>query len=317
MDNVTLTPYFAGCDISRDGLDICLLQGDSERHFSLPNTPQGHAMLLEKLAGTSPELVVLEASGGYESALYEALQGAGVPVARRLPQRVRQFAYAGGQLAKTDRIDAYILALFGQRMRPAPSLDEPAGQRYIKALTTRRRALLTRRIAEKCQLKQAAFEDIRAMIRHALTRLEADIRALDAQINALIEADTAWRNRARRLTSLPGIGAVTSAAMIAGLPELGRVTRGEIAALVGVAPFARQSGRWRGKRVCRGGQKDLRNTLYMAALSATRAKRTPFSALYQRLVDAGKPPKLAITAVMRKMVVTLNAMERDQKFYAI
>ena len=150
-----------------------------------------------------------------------------------------------------------------------------------------------------------------------VTRLEADIRALDAQINALIEADTAWRNRARRLTSLPGIGAVTSAAMIAGLPEFGRVTRGEIAALVGVAPFARQSGRWRGKRVCRGGRKDLRNTLYMAALSATRAKRTPFSALYQRLVDAGKPPKLAITAVMRKMVVTLNAMERDQKFYAI
>ena len=174
-------------------------------------------------------------------------------MARLHPQRARQFARADGQLAKTDRIDAHILALFGQRMQPEANIPEPYNQRYIKALTSRRRFLVARRCAERCQLKQAAFEDIRAMIR-----------------------------RARRLTSLPGIGTLTSAATV----------------------FA-------------GGRKDLRNAPYMAALSATRTRNTPFSALYKRLVAAGKPPKLAITAVMRKMVVTLNAMERAQKVYAI
>jgi transposase len=207
-------------------------------------------------------------------------------------------------------------ALFGQRIQPEANSPGPHNQRYIKALTSRRRFLVARRSAERCQLKQADFEDIRAMIRRALARLETDIKALDARIAALIEADAAWRNRARRLTSLPGIGTLTSAVLIAQLPELGRVSRGEIVALVGVAPFARESGRWRGKRICRGGRKDLRNAVYMAALSATRAKNTPFSALYRRLITAGKPPKLAITAVMRKMVVTLNAMERTQKVYA-
>ena len=313
---MTITPCYVGCDISLKTLDICLLAGDVRHQFSLPNTAAGHMELLALLAKNTIRLFVLEASGGYEAALFEALQHAKIPVARLPPQRARQFARADGQLAKTDRIDAHILALFGQRMHPEANIPEPYNQRYIKALTSRRRFLVARRCAERCQLKQAAFEDIRAMIRRSLARLETDIKALDARIAALIEADETWRSRARRLTSLPGIGTLTCAALIAQLPEPGRVSRGEIAALVGVAPFARESGRWRGKRICRGGRKDLRNALYMAALSATRTRNTPFSALYERLVAAGKPPKLAITAVIRKMVVTLNAMERAQKVYA-
>jgi transposase len=316
MDHMIIEPCFVGCDVSLKALDVCLLAGEQRRTFRVANEAAGIAALVARLGPPAPALVVVEATGGYEADLLAALWAAGIPVARVLPLRVRQFARADGSIAKTDRIDAAVLARFGQRMRPDPTPPTPGPLGYLRALIARRETLVERRKAEANQLHRARFPDLRAMIVEAMARLKAEIAALEARIAALIAADPAWAELARRLRSVPGVGRITAAVLIARLPELGRLTRAEIAALVGVAPFARDSADRHGRRRCSGGRGDVRRALFMAAMSAGTRTASRFAATYARLVAAGKPPKLALTAVLRKLAVALNAIVRDNSLYA-
>jgi transposase len=316
MDHVMIEPCFVGCDVSLKSLDVCLLAGEQRRSFRVANDAAGIAGLVARLDPLAPALVVVEATGGYEQDLLAALWATGIPVARVLPLRVRQFARADGRLAKTDRIDAAVLADFARRMRPDPTPASPEPLDYLRALIARRATLVERRKADANQLHRARFPDLRAMIVEAMARLAAEIAALEARIEALIAADPARAVLARRLCSVPGVGRVTAAVLIARLPELGRLTRAEVAALIGVAPFARDSADRHGRRRCSGGGGDVRRALYMAAMSAATRTRSRFAAIYARLVAAGKPPKLALTAVLRKLAVVLNAIVRDSSRYA-
>lgn len=309
-------PCHVGCDVSLDALDLCTLSSGRAVATRIANSPQAIATLVCELAARSGVLVVLEASGGYEAALLEALWQAEIPVARVDPRRVRRFAEAQGEKAKTDRVDARVLAEFGLRMTPEPTPDPGQGTRHLKALLTRRRSLAERRKAEACQLKQARFADLREMALDEIARLKAMISALDRRIAQLVAAQPALADRAARLRSVPGIGPVTAAVCLASLAELGRLGRAQVASLTGVAPFARESGTWRGTRRCRGGRKELRDTLWMAATSAALHTSSRFATFYRRLRTAGKPHKLAITAVIRKLVVTLNAIVRDNTVFA-
>jgi transposase len=316
MDHVIIEPCFVGCDVSLNMLDVCLLEGAQRCRFRVANDAAGIAELIARLGPLAPALLAVEATGGYEADLLEAVWAAGIPVARVLPVRVRQFARADGRLAKTDRIDAAVLADFARRMRPDPTPPVPEPLGYLRALIARRQTLVERRKAEANQLHRVRFPDLRAMIVEAMARLEAEIAALEAGIEALIAADPARAALARRLRSVPGVGRVTAAVLIARLPELGRLTRAEIAALVGVAPYARDSADRHGRRRCSGGRGDVRRALFMAAMSAATRTSSRFAATYARLVAAGKPHKLALTAVLRKLAVTLNAIVRDNSLYA-
>jgi transposase len=316
MDHVIIEPCFVGCDVSLKALDVCVLAGERRHAFRVANDAAGIGALMARLGPLAPALVALEATGGYEADLLAALWEAGIPVARVLPVRVRQFARADGRLAKTDRIDAAVLADFARRMRPEPTPPTPEPLGYLRALLARRETLVERRKAEANQLHRVRFPEIRAMIVEAMARLAAEIAALEARIEALIAADPARADLARRLRSVPGVGPVTAAVLIARLPELGRLTRAEIAALVGVAPFARDTADRHGRRRCSGGRGDVRRVLFMAAMSAATRTASRFAATYARLVAAGKPHKLALTAVLRKLAVTLNAIVRDNSCYA-
>jgi transposase len=316
MDQMMIAPCFVGCDVSLKSLDVCLLVGARRRTLRVANDAAGIAELVAALRPLAPALVVVEATGGYELEVLEALWTAGIEVARVLPLRVRQFAKADGRLAKTDRIDAAVLAGFARAMRPDPTPPTPEPLSYLRALIARRESLVERHKAEANQLRRSRFPDLRAMITEAMARLRAEIRAIEARIDALIAADPIWAAQARRLRSAPGVGRITVAVLIARLPELGRLTRAEVAALVGVAPFARDSADWHGRRRCSGGRGDVRRAAFMAALSAATRTKSRFAALYARLIANGKPHKVALTAVLRKLLVTLNAMARDNTVYA-
>ncbi len=237
-------------------------------------------------------------------------------MARVDPRRVRRFAEAQGEKAKTDRVDARVLAEFGARMSPEPTPDPGQGVLHLRALLTRRRSLAARRSAEACQLKQARFADLREMAQEEIARLKALIHDLDQRIAQLVAAHPALADRAARLRSVPGIGPTTATVCLASLAELGRLGRAQVASLTGVAPFAQESGRWRGTRRCKGGRKELRDTLWMAATSAALHTTSRFASFYRRLRSAGKHHKLAITAVIRKLVITLNAIVRDNTTFA-
>lgn len=313
---MTEHPCYVGCDVSLDALDLCTLGSGQAVATRIANSPQAIADLVGELAVRPGVLVILEASGGYEAGLLEALWQAGVPVARVDPRRVRRFAEAQGERAKTDRVDARVLAEFGARMTLEPTLNPGQGTRHLKALLTRRRSLAARRSAEACQLKQARFADLREMAQEEIARLKALIHDLDGRIAQLVAEDPALAERAARLRSVPGVGPVTAAVCMASLAELGRLGRAQVASLTGVAPFAQDSGRWRGTRRCKGGRKELRDTLGMAATSAALHTRSRFASFYRRLRTAGKPHKVALTAVIRKLVITLNAIVRDNTVLA-
>jgi len=301
------TELFVGIDVSKDKFDLATTASCEQMQFG--NDQRGIDTLVKWLGQHQLTLVVLEASGGYEMALASALAVAGLPTAVVNPRQVRDYAKASGELAKTDAIDAAVLAGFAAAMRPQarPVPDEQA--RQLKALVARRRDLIDMIVAESNRL-ETALPAIASGIRKHLAWLEKQLAAVNKDIDDTIRSSPVWREKDQLLQSAPGVGPVTSFALLADLPELGALSHKQIAALVGVAPFNRDSGRRKGKRTCWGGRADLRRTLYMGTLAATRFNPA-IREFYQRLLERGKSKKVAIIACMRKLLTHLNAMIRD------
>ena len=302
---------YLGLDVARDQLDVAV--DPTGEAWGVANTPAGHARLVRWAQAQQPARLVLEATGGYERAVDAALHAAGLPVVVVNPRQVRDFARSRNILAKTDRLDAQVLARFAAEVQPPLRPRPSAASQHLHALVTRRRQLLTDRVAEQ-QRRPLAPPFLHADIDAHLAWLSQRLTALDAQIAAALQADAGLRTRAAWLRSIPGIGPVASATLLAELPELGTLSRRQIAALVGVAPFNRDSGTWRGRRGIWGGRASVRAALYMATLAATRAN-PPIRAFYQRLVAAGKRPKVALTACMRKLLVLCNALCKQQTLW--
>ncbi len=300
-------PLFVGIDVSKATLDVAVLP--TGEVWQATNSPDGVDALVARIAGLGPALVVLEATGRYEAPAASALATAGVPVAVVNPRQVRDFAKATGRLAKTDALDAAILALFADRVRPEPRPLPDAESEAFAALLARRRQLITMMVAEKNRAHVAAPSVVKSVDKH-VRWLEKELAGLDDSLVAAIRESTVWRAKDDLLRAIPGVGRVLSTTLLADLPELGRLSRREIAALVGVAPLNRDSGPYRGNRSVWGGRSTVRTALYMSALAAARSN-PPVKALYERLVEKGKPKKVALVACMRKLLVTCNAVVRD------
>jgi transposase len=298
-------PTFVGIDVSKRRLDVHLRP--SGERFGLDYDDEGVAGLVERLAALAPALVVLEATGGPEVRLAAAL--AGLPVAVVNPRQVRAFARAAGRLAKADRLDAEAIARFAEAVRPPARPLPDEATRHLGALVARRRQLLEMLVAERNR-RHAADPSLREGIDAHLRWLGEALAGIEQDLDRAVRESAAWRAKEALLRSVPGVGPVSARTLLAELPELGSLPRRRAAALVGVAPFSRDSGRMRGKRTVGGGRATLRACLYMAAVAAARGANPPIAAFYERLRRAGKPAKLALTACMRKLVVTLNAMLR-------
>ena len=299
---------FVGIDVSKDRLDVHVRPTDET--FAVARDGEGLAALIERLATLDPDLVVMEATGGFEQTVAAAVVAAELPLAVVNPRQIRDFARATGQLAKTDALDAKAIATFAEKIRPEvrPVPDEQA--RALGELVARRRQLIEMMIAERNRRRQLTSRRLLKGVDRVLAMLQKELSALESELADGIRGTPAWRERDELLQSVPGIGDVVARTLIADLPELGRLDRKQIAALVGVAPLNRDSGKMRGKRTTWGGRAKVRCALYMAALVASR--RNPvLKAFYQRLVSPGKAKKLALTAVMRKLLTILNAMVRD------
>jgi transposase len=300
---------FVGLDIAKDHIDVSVLPTND--CWRVNQNDEGVAQLVARVVGLTPALVVVESTGGYETAAVTALAVAHVPVAVVNPRQVRDFAKAIGRLAKTDAIDASVLALFAERVRPdVRPLPDDAHQELV-ALVTRRRQLLDMLTAERNRLARAP-RSVRASIQQHVRWLERRIQDADANLTTTIQQSPLWRAKDNLLRSVPGIGPITSSLLIALLPELGVLSRREIASLVGVAPLNHDSGQRRGRRGIWGGRAAVRGPLYMATVVATRHNPV-IRAFYQRLRAAGKPPLVALVAAMRKLLTILNAMIKHQQ----
>jgi transposase len=300
-------PLFVGIDVAKHRLEVHVRPAGEG--FALDHGEEEVAALVARLAALEPMLVVLEATGGLEVRLAAALAAAGLPVAVVNPRQVRAFARATGRLAKTDRLDARAIAHFAEAVRPPvrPLPDEAT--RHLGALVARRRQLLEMLTAERNR-RQAAAPALHGRIDAHLRWLEEALAEIERDLDAAVRASPLWRAKEELLRSVPGIGNVSARTLLAELPELGSLTRRQAAALVGVAPVSRDSGQMRGRRTVWGGRARLRACLYMAAVAAARGSNPMIAGFYRRLRLAGKPAKLALTACMRKLVVTLNAMLR-------
>lgn len=299
-------PVFVGIDVAKATLEVAVRP--SGERWALANEAPALPGLVTRLAALAPTLIVLEATGGFEHAAVAALAAAGLPVVVADPRQVRDFARATGQLAKTDAIDAGLLTLFAERVRPqARPLADDATQ-ALDAILTRRRQLVEMLTAERNRLGFARPPVRRGITQH-IRWLERQLDDVDHDLGQLIERSPVWRAQDDLLQSVPGIGPIVSRTLLGELPELGRLNRKEIAALVGVAPLARDSGTLRGKRLVWGGRAPVRAVLYMGALVAT-GWNPVIRACYQRLRAAGKPAKVALVACMRKLLIILNAMVR-------
>lgn len=299
-------PVFVGVDVSKDQLDVAV--GAEGPTWTVANDEAGVAALLENLGARPCELVVLEATGGFEVAVTTALAAAGLPVVVINPRQARDFARATGQLAKTDRLDARILALFAERVRPEPRPLPTDAARLLDALLTRRRQLIAMILAERNRLGFAPAPLKKPIEKH-IRWLQRELENVDSDLGRTIQSSPVWRARETLFQSVPGIGPVISRTLIAELPELGYLNRKQITALVGLAPLANESGKHKGRRMVFGGRASVREALYMAALVASRRNPT-IRTFYQRLRASGKPPKVALTACMRKLLTTLNAIAR-------
>jgi transposase len=298
---------FVGIDVAKATLDIAVRP--SGERWSTPNDEAGISALVARLRPLAPALIVLEATGGFETATVAAVAAAGLAVVVANPRQVRDFARATGQLAKTDALDAQILALFAERVRPEPRPLPDAATQTLDALLTRRRQLLEMLTAEKNRLGFAAATPVRRDITQHIHWLERRLRDVDADLEHAVHASPVWRAKEDLLRSVPGVGPVVSRTLLGELPELGTLTHKQIAALVGVAPRACDSGTLRGKRLVWGGRAPVRAALYMGALVATRCNPA-IRAFYARLRTAGKAPKVALVACMRKLLTILNAILR-------
>lgn len=298
---------FVGIDVSQAQLDVHRLPDQQASRFDYDAA--GIARLITWLTEQPPALIVLEATGGLETTVVAELALAGLPVVVVNARQVRDFARALGRLAKTDAIDASVLARFAQDVRPPvrplPSDDE----RELAELVSRRRQLVDLRTAESNRLKQARAKSVWKNIKNMLQLLDKRIAALERELEEHLHKSPIWREKDQLLRSVPGIGEVTSRTLLAELPELGRLNRRQIASLVGVAPINRDSGKWRGRRTVWGGRASVRSALYMASLTAIRCY-APIQTMFGQLVHRGKPKKLALVACMRKLLTILNAIVR-------
>ena len=294
-----------GIDVAKATLDLHLLP--TGQTHNLPNTKAGHKQLRKLLPDPAACLIVLEATGGYEREVVADLLDAGYRVAVINPKRARDFARALGLVAKTDRIDARVLALFAQKMQPTPVEKTPEKQAEIQQLVARRRQLIDLRTQESNRWHVTRAKAARKSIQTMLNTLEAQVRDIEKAIEAIVEADDDWRNKTQLVESVPGLGGVTATTVVADVPELGKLNRQQISALVGLAPFNRDSGALQGKRSISGGRKSVRCVLYMAALAAKRCNPV-IKAFAQRLAQHGKPHKVVITACMRKLLAILSSI---------
>lgn len=299
--------HYIGIDVSKDRLDVAV--GGSAQGLSVENTEAGIEALLKHLQGLDPVLIVMEATGGYERLCAAMLAAGGLALSVVNPRQVRDFAKSKGILAKTDRLDARVLALFGEAIKPEPRALPDAQQQLLDELMLRRRQIVAGLVAEKNRLGMAHTAAVKKSLREAIAFYERLLADVDRQVGEHIERSPLWRARDDLLRSFKGVGPVSSRTLIGDLPELGCLDRKRIAALVGLAPMACDSGKRRGSRAIFGGRGQVRAALYMVAITAIRAN-VPIRQFYQRLRAAGKPAKVAIVACMRKILIILNAMVR-------
>ena len=302
-----MSDHFVGVDVSKERLDIAV-RPDSIR-WSCANCAEDFHDLVGRLVGLAPEVIIVEATGGLEVALVGALAVAGLPVVVVNPRQARDFAKATGRLAKTDSIDAEVLAHFGEAVRPPVRALKDEHAQELAALITRHRQLVEMLAMEKNRLGRAPSR-VRRDIEENIAWLQKRVKEIDRNLAGMIKDSPLWREKDEMLRSAPGIGPVTSATLLAALPELGQLDRCKIAALVGVAPLNRDSGQYAGRRMVWGGRAVVRSALYMGTIAALRFNPI-IRSTYQRLTKAGKRPKVAIVACMRKFLVILNAMVKS------
>jgi len=297
-----MKPLYLGIDVSKKSLDLA----SADRHLGrFPNTPAGHAQLILRIKERAPELVALEATGGYERPVTEALLNAGVVAAVVQPKCVRHFAKSLNWQAKTDPIDAQLIARFAAATDPRPADRPDPDATRLRALRDRRQQIVDDRVREQNRLEACADRQVQTEIRRSIKRLRKLERRLDQQIDQCIERSERLHAKAETLERAIGVGRQVAATMLAHLPELGTVNRQQITALAGLAPYARDSGQWRGRRTIFGGRAEVRRMLYLAALSAARWDPV-LRAFYRKLIDAGKLKKVALVAVARKLLIRLN-----------
>jgi transposase len=305
----TKKPLHVGVDVSKKSLEVYILPtGDS---FELPNDQDGLDELADRLQKVRPTVVVLEATGGYERPAVAAIAAFGIAVAVVNPRQVRDFAKATGKLAKTDRIDALILARFAQDIRPTPKSPPNTEAREFSAIIARRRQVISMMSAEKNRLSITDSKAVAKRIRAHIGWLEKELRRIDGDLEETIEESPTFKENEALLKSVPGVGDVLCRTLLAELPELGSLSPKKLSALVGVAPLNRDSGDRRGERSTWGGRSGVREALYMGALVATR-HNPAIKEFYERLLAAGKPKKVALVACMRKLLTILNAMIRER-----
>jgi transposase len=305
-------PIFAGIDVSKSQLDVAIGHGNENfEFFSIPHTEEAISGLIERLKTSWPERIVIESSGGLERSLVAQLAEAGLPIVVNNPRQIRDFARATGQLAKTDKIDARTLARFAAAIKPPQRPLKDAERQRLTDQVARRRQLVHMLVQEKNRLSRAVGP-VRADIEHHIAYLQERVDNANKDIDHILKNSTVYQQAVAILSSAPGIGPVTSASLIADCPELGSLNRRQIAALIGTAPFNKDSGTRSGPRCIWGGRKTVRNQLYMATISAIKCN-DKIKSFYTRLITAGKKPKVAITACMRKLITILNAMMKHQK----
>lgn len=299
---------YVGIDVSKSSLDVATVPAGES--WCESNDEKGSDKLVARLSKLNPRLIVLEATGGYESFVAADLAAAGLPVVVINPRQVRDFAKAIGRLAKTDAIDAHVIALFGEAVKPDVRPFKDSQTAEVSALISRRRQLIGMIVSEKNRLPLAARNVRRGIVSH-IKWLEKQICDIDDQLEKIVKDSPLWRENDNLLRSVPGVGRVLSTTLLASLPELGKLNRHQIAALAGLAPFNRDSGMFRGRRSVCGGRAEVRSVLYMGVLAAIRYNPV-IKSHYQRLRESGKPAKVAITACMRKMLVILNTMMKSR-----
>jgi len=298
-----------GIDVSKHTLDWC--SGPSGKIQQTRNEPRCIASLVQRVIAVEPERIIVESTGGYERKLVLKLAEANLPVIVVNPRRVRSFGEGMGMLAKTDAIDAKLLALYGEKVQPPIRPILQGRDRLLADLTARRRQLIATLVSEKNR-RETAARPVQRSIAAVLRVLEREIKRIDQQIDQSIEEDADRSELSELLQTTPGIGPGVTRTLLVDLPELGHLGRREIAALVGVAPFAKDSGQYRGRRSIRGGRASVRTALYLAAMTASRFN-PKMREVYQRLRESGKPPKLAFIAVARKLLIALNAIARERR----
>ena len=300
---------YVGIDVSKDRLDVHMRPGGET--FAVARDGKGLEELVERLRSHAPALVALEATGGFETVVAATLAGARLPVAVVNPAQIRHFAQALSKRAKTDPIDAAVIACFAEAVKPPVRAVADAEARLLGELAARRRQIIEMLVAERQREQRADNARVRKSIARHLKVLQKELTEIDCDIDTMVRGSPVWREKEDLLVTFPGVGNVLARTLLAEMPELGELDRQEIASLAGVAPFTRQSGRWKGKSLIGGGRAAVRAALYMAAMSAIRCNPV-LKAFYRRRLAAGKPKMVALIAVARKILTILNAMLRDK-----